>query len=129
MGSFRTRERELRIPGVGTAFDLDDRVVDCKLKQLPWMCLVEPSKGIRREVNRDFERFELSQKGRRREGNKDFERFELSPKEKKQEKQWKMSVSHLVRALLWRGELSKRTALAKQYCIWKQLHCKHERKA
>ena len=40
-----------------------------------------------------------------------------------------MSVSHLVQSLLWRGELSKRTALAKQHCIWKQLHCKHEREA
>ena len=59
--------------------------------------------------------------------NKDFERFELSPKEEKQEKQWKMSVSHLVQSLFWRGELSKRTALAKQHCIWKQLNCKHEK--
>ena len=94
---------------MGPAFDSDDRAVDCELKQSPWMCLVEPSKG------------------RRREGIKDFECFELSPKEKKQEKQWKMSISHLVRALLRRGELCKRTALAKQYCIWKQLHCKHEK--
>ena len=64
--------------------------------------------------------------------NNDFEHFELSlkdEKQEKQEKQWKVSVSHLVQALLWQGELSKRTALAKQHCIWKQLHCKHERKA
>ena len=61
--------------------------------------------------------------------NKDFERFELGPKEEKEEKQWKMSVSHLVQSLLWQGELSERTALVKQHCIWKQLHCKHEREA
>ena len=55
MGSFRTRERELRIPRVGTAFDSDDLAVDCELKQLPWMCLVEPSKGRRgREVNKEL---------------------------------------------------------------------------
>ena len=43
MGSSRTRERErgLRIPRVRTVFDSDDCAVDCKLKQLPWMCLVE----------------------------------------------------------------------------------------
>ena len=64
MGSFRTRERGrgLRIPRVGTAFDSDDRAVDCELKQLPWMCLVEPSKGRRGELNKDFERFELGPK-------------------------------------------------------------------
>ena len=83
MGSFRTgeRERELRIPRVGTAFDSDDCAVDCKLKQLPWMCLVEPSRGRRREVNNDFEHFELSPKEEKQE------------EQEKQEKQWKISVS------------------------------------
>ena len=82
----RERERELRIPRVGTAFDSNDRAVDCQLKQLHGCAWFEPSKGRRKEVN------------------KDFEHFELGPKEEKQEKQWKMSVSHLVRALLRRGE-------------------------
>ena len=39
--------------------------------------------------------------------NNDFEHFELSPEEEKQEKQWKMSVSHLVQALLRQGELKQ----------------------
>ena len=59
MGSFRTRERELRIPRVGTAFDSDDRAVDCKMKQLPWMCLVEPSKGKEAREAMEDERFAL----------------------------------------------------------------------
>ena len=64
MGSFRTkeRERELRIPRVGTAFDSDDRAVDCKLKQLHGCSWFEPSKRRRKEVNNDFEHYELSLK-------------------------------------------------------------------
>ena len=71
MGSSRTRERErgLRIPRVGPAFDSDDHAVDCKLSNCPGCTWFEPSKGRRKEVN------------------KDFEHFELGPKEEKQEKQ------------------------------------------
>ena len=59
MGSFRAREREnFESP------EWEQRLIQmiAQLKQLPWMCLVEPSKGRRREVNKDFERFELGPK-------------------------------------------------------------------
>ena len=70
--------QDKREPLVGTAFDSDDHAVDCKLKQLPWMCLVSA--------------FQRKKKG----VNNDFENFELGPKEVKHEKQWKMSISRLV---------------------------------
>ena len=79
-------------------------------------------------MNKDFERVELGPREEEEKGIKTLSALSSS-KGKEAREAMEDERFDLVRSLLRRGELSKRTAPAKQHCIWKQLHCKHGREA